>query len=73
MYVARKRLKIGDRVILPGETVPEAAEWPRVESWVHSGHIEDVPSHKFENVVAAEFVEKAAPKKKAKSKAKKGA
>lgn len=38
-YVARKPMQIGGRKIKVGEVVPEAASWPRVESWVRSGYL----------------------------------
>jgi hypothetical protein len=41
-YVARKPVKIGDRKYMPGEVVPGAASWTRVESWVRSGYIDPV-------------------------------
>ena len=39
VYVARKTLRLNGRTIKPGTEVPEAASWPRVESWVRSGYI----------------------------------
>jgi len=40
VYVARKPMQIGSRKIKPGETVPEAGSWPRVESWVRAGYLD---------------------------------
>jgi hypothetical protein len=40
VFVARKTLKLNGRTIRPGEQVPEASGWPRVESWVRAGYIE---------------------------------
>ena len=39
-YVALKKMQIGSRKIRPGDNVPEADSWPRVESWIRSGYIE---------------------------------
>lgn len=41
-YVARKPMTLGDRRIRIGDLVPEAAKWPRLESWVRSGYIDIV-------------------------------
>ena len=41
-YIARKPMTLGERKIRIGDVVPEAAGWPRVESWVRSGYIEIV-------------------------------
>jgi hypothetical protein len=41
-YVARRPLKIGAKKFKPGDAVPEAASWTRVEAWVRSGYIEEV-------------------------------
>lgn len=41
-YVARRQLKIGAKRFKPGDAVPEAASWTRVEAWVRSGYIEEV-------------------------------
>lgn len=38
-YVARKRFKVGDRIVEPGDSVPEAENWRRAQSWVASGHL----------------------------------
>lgn len=39
-YVARKTLRLNGRTIKPGTDVPEAASWPRVESWVRTGYLD---------------------------------
>jgi hypothetical protein len=39
-YVARKSMQIGSRKIKPGDLVPEAGSWPRVESWVRAGYLD---------------------------------
>lgn len=39
-YVARKTLRLNGRTIKPGTDVPEAASWPRVESWVRAGYLD---------------------------------
>lgn len=41
-FVARKTLRLNGRVIKPGTEVPEAASWPRVESWVRAGYLDVV-------------------------------
>lgn len=41
-YVARRPLKIGSKKFKPGDPVPEAASWTRVEAWVRSGYIDEV-------------------------------
>lgn len=41
-YVARKPMTLGVKKIKPGDLVPEAASWPRVEAWVRSGYIDVV-------------------------------
>lgn len=41
-YVARRALKVGSRRYKPGDVVPEAASWTRVEAWVRSGYIDEV-------------------------------
>lgn len=41
-YVARRPLKIGAKKFKPGDLVPEAASWTRVEAWVRSGYIDEV-------------------------------
>ena len=42
IYVARRRLKIGSEIREIGSQVPEAEEWPRVESWERSGCLDKV-------------------------------
>ena len=39
-YVARKTLRLNGRTVKPGTDVPEAASWPRVESWVRAGYLD---------------------------------
>lgn len=39
VYVARKRLKVGDHFVLPGEEVPEAAAWRNLHSYIASGAV----------------------------------
>lgn len=41
-YIARRPLKIGAKRFKPGDPVPEAEGWTRVESWVRAGYIEQV-------------------------------
>lgn len=40
VYVARKPMRIGDRKIRIGESVPEAGSWLRVEAWLRSGYLD---------------------------------
>lgn len=42
IYICRKPLKIGTRKFKPGEKVPEASKWTRVESWVRAGYLDAV-------------------------------
>jgi hypothetical protein len=42
VYVARRILKIGKARIMPGQVVPGAEKWPRLESWVRAGAVEEV-------------------------------
>lgn len=35
--VGRKPLRVGSKFLQPGEVVPDAHKWPRVESWVRTG------------------------------------
>jgi hypothetical protein len=39
-FVARKSFAVGDRVVHPGDPIPEASTWKRTDTWVKSGHIE---------------------------------
>lgn len=42
-YKARRRLQMAPGVWRePGELVPEAYTWWRLESWVHTGNLEEV-------------------------------
>jgi hypothetical protein len=38
-YVAKKRLVVDKKVYKPGDPVPGAEEWTRVEAWVRNGWI----------------------------------
>lgn len=40
VYVARKPMRIGERMIKVGDVVPEAGSWQRVESWVRAGFLD---------------------------------
>lgn len=39
VYVARKRLLVGDHYVMPGEEVPEAASWRNLHSYLASGAV----------------------------------
>jgi hypothetical protein len=39
-YRALKRIVVGNKVYKPGQLVPEAKTWTRVEAWVRSRHLE---------------------------------
>lgn len=39
-YRALKRIRVGEKVYKPGQLVPEAKDWLRVEAWVRSRHLE---------------------------------
>jgi hypothetical protein len=41
-YAARRRLDIPPGFREPGELVPEAHDWFRLESWLHTGYIVEV-------------------------------
>lgn len=41
-FVARRPMKIGAKKFRPGDEVPEAASWTRVESWIRSGYLDQV-------------------------------
>lgn len=38
-YVAAKEFVVGNRIVRPGDPVPEAEGWRRPQSWVNSGHL----------------------------------
>jgi hypothetical protein len=38
-YRALRRLVVGKKVYKPGQVVPEATSWTRVEAWVRSRHL----------------------------------
>ena len=38
-YVARRSFTVGDRVVQPGDPVPEAEGWRTPQTWVNSGHL----------------------------------
>jgi hypothetical protein len=42
-YVARTRLRVGDEWREPGALVPEAAQWPNLQSYINTGTIEEIP------------------------------
>lgn len=42
-FVGRKPLKVGEETRQPGDPVPEAASWPRLESWINTGRIVTQP------------------------------
>lgn len=39
VYVARKSFTVGDRVVEPGDPVPEANGWRHVDNWVNQGFL----------------------------------
>lgn len=39
IYKARKRLKVGDRLVMPGEDIPEAITWRNLHSYIASGAV----------------------------------
>ena len=55
-YIARRTFKVGDRVVQPGDPVPEAETWRRPQSWVNSGHL----AVTFREVTDDELAEEAA-------------
>ena len=42
--IGRKALRVGKELRQPGDPIPEAASWPRLESWLRSGAIEARPA-----------------------------
>ena len=40
VYTARRVLTVGDKKYKPGDVVPEANGWTRVETWVRAGYID---------------------------------
>lgn len=38
-YVGKRPLKLGKETLQPGDEIPEAARFPRLESWIRSGAI----------------------------------
>lgn len=42
VYVARRILKVGKDRIMPGQVIPGAEKWTRLESWVRAGAVEEV-------------------------------
>lgn len=49
--VGRKPLRVGNEIRQPGDLIPEAATWPRLEGWIRSGAVEQRPKG---SVVVAE-------------------
>lgn len=45
MFIAQKRLKVGDEYRDFGDPLPEAAEWPYQirESYLRAGYLKEVP------------------------------
>lgn len=41
-YAAGRRLKIGDGWREPGDLVPEAYTWLRMQDWLHTGYLKEV-------------------------------
>ena len=41
-YTARKKMKVDGQQLKPGDVVPGAGEWLRVESWVRAGFLNEV-------------------------------
>lgn len=39
VYVARKKITVKGKVFRPGDVVPDASSWTRVESWVRAGYV----------------------------------
>ena len=42
VYRALRPLVVGDKQYKPGDVVPEAATWTRVESWINARRIKKV-------------------------------
>lgn len=41
--VGRRPLKVGEETRQPGDPIPEAESWPRLESWLRSGAVVQLP------------------------------
>ena len=41
-YAANKRLRYRGKWYEPGDVIPGASQWPRVESWIRQGYIREV-------------------------------
>jgi hypothetical protein len=39
VYVARKKITVKGKVFRPGDVVPDASSWTRIESWVRTGYL----------------------------------
>lgn len=39
VYVARRRLRVGGRDVMPGDDVPEASSWRHLPTYVHNGSV----------------------------------
>jgi len=44
-YLALRPMQVEDELRLPGDLVPEAATWARVQFWVEAGYIRELPTH----------------------------
>lgn len=55
-------MQIEDEMRLPGELVPEAAEWPRIKFWIDGGYIRELPTHEeLDELLAGKTVEAVEP------------
>lgn len=39
VYVACRKMTVKDKVYRPGDVVPEANGWLRIDTWVHTGYL----------------------------------
>ena len=56
IYVARRRLKIGDEWREPGEEVPEAATWRNLHSYLSSGAVTLVQTDTVQSFAAKQRI-----------------
>src|SRR5438270_14091975 len=61
--VGRRPLKVGEETRQPGDPIPEAASWPRLESWLRSGAVIQRPPTAVHVARARPARKTAAPRK----------
>lgn len=41
VYIAARRMQRNGEVIKIGDVLPDAASWPRLESWIRAGYVKE--------------------------------